>query len=144
MAVGRFATSMVKNLTAIGTRLMVALSGMAVIAISALVLSRGPGLAIAAVLLLGLALAPIFPTIVGVTFSRYEPGLYGSLFGIIFAVGLIGPTTVPKLIGSLSIGGTVQKSLPIAAVIAAVLCGLAWLMGKVTRRPAEARSTISG
>jgi fucose permease len=134
MAVGRFATSLVKNLTAVGARLIMAMSLLAVLAISAMVLTRSPGLAIAAVLLVGLALAPIFPTIVGVTFSQYEPSLYGSIFGIIFAVGLLGPTTVPKLIGSLSVGGTVQKSLPIAAVIAAGLCGLAWLMGKVARK----------
>ena len=57
-----------------------------------------------------------------------------SIFGIIFAIGLLGPTTVPKLIGSLSVGGTVQKSLPIAALLAIVLCGLSFLMGKAARR----------
>jgi len=142
MAIGRFAASTIKNLTAVGTRLIATLSMVAVVAVLAMVSARSPVLAVAAVLVMGLALAPIFPTIVGVTFSQYEPGLYGSIFGIIFAIGLIGPTTVPKLIGSLSVGGTVQKSLPIAAVIAGVLCGLALLMGKVARKkkkPAVAR-----
>jgi len=134
MAVGRFATSMVKNLTAIGTRLIAVLAGVAVIATITMVLTRSPALAIVGVLIVGLALAPIFPTIVGVTFSQYEPGLYGSIFGIIFAVGLLGPTTVPKLIGCLSVGGTVQRSLPIATAIAAVLCGLSFVMGKVARK----------
>ena len=134
MAIGRFGTSMLKNLTAIGTWLIGVLAIVTVLAIITLVLTRSPGLAIAAILIIGLALAPIFPTIVGVTFSKYEPGLYGSIFGIIFAIGLLGPTTVPKLIGSLSVGGTVQKSLPIAAVLATVLCGLSFLMGKAARR----------
>jgi len=134
MAIGRFGTSMVRNLTAVGTRLIGAMALVTVAAILALVFTHSPAWAIIAVLVVGLALAPIFPTIVGVTFSQYEPGLYGSIFGIIFAIGLIGPTTVPKLIGNLSVGGTVQRSLPIAAVIAGVLCALSLLMRKVARK----------
>lgn len=138
MAAGRFTTSTVKNLTAIGTRLIAVLSIVTILAILTLVFTRSSATAIGAVLIIGLALAPMFPTIVGVTFSQYEPRLYGSIFGIIFAVGLLGPTTVPKLIGNLSAGATMQKSLPIVAVIAALLCGLALLMAKVARRKQKA------
>ncbi len=134
MAAGRFMTSMVKDLTAIGTRLVAGVSLVAIAAVGIMSLTRSFALASAAVILIGLALAPIFPTIVGVTFSRYEPGLYGSIFGIMFAVGLLGPTVVPKIIGSLSTGGGIQRSLPIAAVMAAVLCALALLMGKAKSR----------
>jgi fucose permease len=75
----------------------------------------------------------MFPTIVGVTFAQYEPGEYGSIFGIIFAIGLLGPTMVPKLIGSLSVTLSVQKSLLIAAAIAALLCAFSILMGRARR-----------
>jgi fucose permease len=142
MAVGRFMTSTVKNLTAIGAWLIAVMSLVTILAALTLVFTQSPAAAIGAVLIVGLALAPIFPTIVGVTFSQYEPRLYGSIFGIIFAVGLLGPTTVPKLIGSLSAGATVQKSLPVVAAIAAILCGLALLMARVARkteRPEAAR-----
>ena len=39
--------------------------------------------------LTGLAFAPIFPTIVGVTFAKFDASQYGSIFGIIFAIGLL-------------------------------------------------------
>ena len=86
---------------------------------------------IIAVLLAGLAFAPIFPTIVGVTFAKFDPSLYGSIFGIIFSIGLFGGTFVPKYIGNLSVGSTVQQSLPIAAIMAGILLVISLLIGKV-------------
>jgi fucose permease len=121
MMVGRFLTSTVKNLTAIGNK---------IIPVMALV-SLG---AIIAILLAGLAFAPIFPTIVGITFAKFEPRLYGSIFGIIFAVGLLGGTFVPKFIGNLSVGSTVQQSLWIAAAMAAILFVIALIMGRVGKQ----------
>ncbi len=140
MALGRFLTSTIKSLTVVGIRLIAAVSILTALAVVVMVLADRPAIALVAVLVVGLALAPIFPTIVGVTFSQYEPGLYGSIFGIMFAVGLLGPTAVPKLIGALSVGASVQKSLPVAAVIAVVLCGLALLMGKVARHAPKSAS----
>jgi fucose permease len=134
MATGRFATSTIKGLTAVGTKLIAGASLVTVGAIALMAFTHSYSLAVMAVIAVGLALAPIFPTIVGVTFSRYEPSLYGSIFGIMFAIGLLGPTIVPKVIGSLSVGASIQKSLPIAAVMALVLCALAVLMGKLAPR----------
>jgi fucose permease len=88
-------------------------------------------LAIVAVVLTGLAFAPIFPTIVGVTFAKFEPGLYGSIFGIIFAVGLLGATFVPQIIGSLSTGATVQQSLLIVLAMAVILFVISLIMGRI-------------
>jgi predicted MFS family arabinose efflux permease len=121
MMVGRFATSMVKNLTAIGVRLIGAAALVAVGAILVMILTSSPALATAAVVLTGLVFAPIFPTIVGVTFAKFEPRLYGSIFGIMFSVGLLGATFVPKIIGNLSAGATVQQSLLIVLAMAAAL-----------------------
>ena len=121
MMVGRFLTSMVKNLTAIGVRLIGVMSAIAVAAILVMVITQVPALAIVAVVVTGLVFAPIFPTIVGVTFAKFEPRLYGSIFGIIFSIGLLGATIVPKIIGNLSRGATVQQSLLIVLVMAAAL-----------------------
>jgi len=121
MMVGRFATSMVKNLTAIGVRLIGAAALVAAGTILVMILTSSPALATAAVVLTGLVFAPIFPTIVGVTFAKFEPRLYGSIFGIIFSVGLLGATFVPKIIGNLSAGATVQQSLLIVLAMAAAL-----------------------
>ncbi|KPK94780.1 hypothetical protein AMJ80_05375, partial [bacterium SM23_31] len=69
----------------------------------------------------GLAFGPIFPTVVGYTFSKISPELFGSAFAIMFAVGLLGATTIPKAIGNFAKGKTIQKSLVILAVTAAIL-----------------------
>jgi fucose permease len=130
MMVGRFLTSTVKNLTAMGARVITAMAFLSIVAIVLMIVTKSPGLAIAAIILTGLAFAPIFPTIVGVTFAKFEPRLYGSIFGIIFAIGLLGGTFVPKWIGNLSVGSTVQQSLVIPAVMAAILFLLSLVIGK--------------
>ena len=131
MMVGRFLTSTVKNLTAMGARVITAMALLSIVAIVLMIVTKSPALAIAAIVLTGLAFAPIFPTIVGVTFAKFEPRLYGSIFGIIFAIGLLGGTFVPKWIGNLSVGSTVQQSLVIPAVMAAILFLLSLVIGKV-------------
>ncbi len=134
MMAGRFITSTIKNLTAMGNKVILFTSAVSFVAIMLMIVANGPALAIIAILLTGLAFAPIFPTIVGVTFAKFDPRLYGSIFGIIFAVGLLGGTFVPKFIGNLSVGSTVQQSLPIAAVMAGLLFVIALFMGKVGKQ----------
>ena len=137
MMIGRFLSSLVRNLTAIGTKVIAATSLISVVTILVLARTSSPGLAIAMIILTGLVFAPIFPTVVGVTFAKFEPRLFGSVFGIIFAVGLLGGTFIPKLIGSVSVGRTVQQSMPIAALMAAILFVIALFIGKV-KGPAQA------
>jgi len=131
MMLGRFLTSAIKNLTAIGVRVIAAASLVAILAIVLMIVTTSAGMAIIAVILTGLVFAPIFPTIVGITFAKFEPTLYGSIFGIIFAVGLLGGTIVPLIIGRLSVGATVQQSLVIVAIMAGILFLIALFMGKV-------------
>ncbi len=128
MMVGRFATSAVKNLTAIGVRLIAAASLVAAGAILVMIMTSSPAVAIAAVVVTGLVFAPIFPTIVGVTFAKFEPRFYGSIFGIMFSVGLLGATFVPKIIGNLSAGATVQGSLLIVLAMAVALFVISLLL----------------
>ena len=137
MMVGRFLTSMVKNLTAIGVRLIAVLALVALVAILVMITTTSSTLATAAVVLAGLVFAPIFPTIVGVTFAKFEPRLYGSIFGIIFAIGLLGGTFVPQIVGNLSVGATIQQSLLIVAAMAGALFVIALFLG-VGSRPAGA------
>jgi MFS family permease len=121
MMAGRFLTSMVKNLTAIGVKLVAGAAIVSMGTILLMIVTKHSGFATAAVITTGLVFAPIFPTIVGVTFAKFEPRLYGSIFGIIFAVGLLGGTFVPNLVGQLSTGGSVQQSLLIVLAMAAAL-----------------------
>jgi len=134
MAVGRFLTSMVKNLSQIGTFVVAGGALVVVGSVMLMVCTANPRLATLAVLVTGLAFAPMFPTIVGVTFSKYDAGLYGSIFGIIFSIGLLGSMILPKLIGSLSVNKTIQQSLPITGIMAGVLLIIALLMGRAYKR----------
>lgn len=138
MMVGRFATSAIKNLTAIGVRLIAAASVVAMGAILVMVVTAVPAVAVAAVIVTGLVFAPIFPTIVGVTFARFDPSLYGSIFGIIFPVGLLGAVFVPKIVGDLSVGATVQQGLLIVLAMAAALLVVSFFLGGGARKNAPA------
>ncbi|MDH4218064.1 MAG: MFS transporter [Candidatus Aminicenantes bacterium] len=129
MMAGRFFTSTIKNLTAIGNKVIPVMALVSLGAVVLMIIANSPAVAIFAIFLAGLAFAPIFPTIVGVTFAKFDSSLYGSIFGIIFAVGLLGGTFVPKFIGNLSVGSTVQQSLWIAAAMAAILFVVALIMG---------------
>jgi fucose permease len=134
MMIGRFLTASIKNLTAMGSKVITIAALISILAIGLMMMTQSATLAIVAVLLTGLVFAPIFPTIVGVTFAKFEPGLYGSIFGIIFAVGLLGGTLVPKIIGSLSIGQTVQQSLGIAVAMAGLLFVISLFIARVGRK----------
>lgn len=131
MMTGRFLSASIRNLTAMGPKVITITAVLAVIAVLLMIIARGPVLAIIAVLLAGLAFAPIFPTIVGVTFAKFDSSLYGTIFGIIFSIGLLGGTFVPKFIGNLSVESTVQKSLPIALIIAGLLLVISFFIGRI-------------
>jgi fucose permease len=137
MMAGRFITASVKNLTAMGPKVISMTAVLAVIAILLMIIAGGPVLAIIAVLLAGLAFAPIFPTIVGVTFSKFDSSLYGTIFGIMFSIGLLGGTFVPKFIGNLSVNSTVQKSLLIALIIAGLLLVISFFIGRIGKPKSE-------
>jgi fucose permease len=134
MMIGRFLTASIKNLTAMGSKVITLASLVSIAAIGLMMMTQSATMAIVAVMLTGLVFAPIFPTIVGVTFAKFESSLYGSIFGIIFAVGLFGGTVVPKIIGSLSIGQTVQQSLGIAVAMAGLLFLISLFIAKVGRK----------
>jgi fucose permease len=131
MMAGRFLSSAIRNLTSMGSRVIVVTSMLAVLAILMMMVARSPVWGIFAILVAGLVFAPIFPTIIGITFAKFDPGLYGSIFGIIFSIGLLGGTFVPKFIGNLSVGSTVQESLSIAAIMAAILLFISFFLGRI-------------
>ncbi len=138
MTVGRFIASAVKNLTAKGVKLIIAVAAVAAAALLALYLVKSPALAIFAVVITGLSFAPVFPTVVGVTFSKYEPRYYGSIFGIIFAVGLFGGGLVQNAIGYIAKStGSVQSAFIVLAAAAVLLLVIALFMGKAKAKPVE-------
>lgn len=111
--------------------ILTVLSVAAVILIGLMIAVKSKAPAALLVFVTGLCFGPIFPTVVGATFAKIDPGLYGSAFGIIFAVGLLGGSTLPAAIGIYSQGKPVKKSFPIAMAAALILFVLSILMGRV-------------
>jgi len=68
----------------------------------------------------GLAFSAIFPTIAAIAYNRYTDN-FSTVFGIIFAVGLLGAVIVPKTIGNLARDMSVQKSLRLLVPFCAAL-----------------------
>ena len=114
-----------------GAMTVTILAVVAAVMIGLMITTKSKGLAGLFIVLTGLSFGPLFPTIVGVTFSRIDPSLWGRAFSIIFAVGLLGGSTIPAAIGYYAKGKTIQKSLSIAMVTALVLFVIAIVMGRV-------------
>jgi fucose permease len=82
------------------------------------------------VICIGLLFGPMFPTIIGIAFSNIPSALHGSAFGILYATGLLGASTIPAAIGFYSRGKSIQKSLKIAlaAAIGLLLIILSYML----------------
>ncbi len=141
MMVGRLIT----GLTAITNAGGWLIAGSAVIAAVVILIMTGvtgSGAAFALAAVSGLVFAPAFPTTVGVTFGKFGGGS-GSLFGIIFAVGLLGAVIVPKAIGNMAKGASVQKALKLLLPACVVLAILAVVLHKLPNVASAAESEPS-
>ncbi len=92
----------------------------AAIAIGVMVTAQSPVMGAAGTLLAGFALGPIFPTLIGVTYMKAGT-TSGSVFGLIFAIGLFGGIIVPTLIGKYAAQMNIRQSLKIALGVAIAL-----------------------
>jgi len=126
MMAGRLFTSF-SGITQFGGWLIAGAALVAAVIIMIMTGVKSSGAAYALALAAGLVFAPAFPTTVGVTFTKFGGGS-GSLFGIIFAVGLAGAVIVPKAIGNMAKGASVQKALklllPACVILALLAVGL--------------------
>jgi fucose permease len=131
MMIGRLLASAIP---AIGTHGVWFIVGAAVVSgliVLAMTVSKSAPLAWLLAALAGLVFAPVFPTTIGVTFPKFPDTVQGSLFGIIFAIGLLGAVIVPKAMGNLAKGASIQKSLKLLLPICAAMVILAWILNKV-------------
>ncbi len=112
-----------------GPTVIALLAVVAAVTITVMVVGKSKPIAALVVVLTGLAFGPIFPTLIGVAFSNVVPDLQGSAFGIMFAIGLLGGSTVPAAIGKYSTGKTIQKALVIAVAASVILFLLAIILG---------------
>lgn len=99
MIASRLSAAFVPVITQYGSYAVAALGVISALVIFGLTTAKGKSAVIGLALVAGAAFGPCFPTIVGITFSKFEPGQYGSIFGIAFAIGLVGAIFVPNLLG---------------------------------------------
>lgn len=107
------------------TQLIIAFSVLCVLVWTGAVISRGRAMAVAVVVGAGLAFGPTFPTIVGVLTGHVDPALSGRAVGLFFAVGGIGWSVIPMLIGAYARKTSVQRGFLIAVAAAVGLTVMA-------------------
>ena len=129
MMVGRLIASQIQFITTHGDIIIAVAALVAALVILAMTRS-GAIWTSALVACAGLAFAPCFPTLVGVTYSKH-PENFGSVFGIIFAIGLLGAVIVPKAIGNLAKGSTIQKSLRLLIPACVLLIIFVLVLGRI-------------
>jgi fucose permease len=134
MMAGRLATSLLPSklnfdLTANGGWVIAGAALVTTVTIVLMMTCSKSGVSSILAILAGLSFAPCFPTTVGVTFSKFSPEVYGSVFGIIFAIGLAGAVIVPKMMGNMAKGASIQKSLKLLLPACIILIVLAVILG---------------
>ncbi len=112
----------------------------AVFSISLMVKAKEEGPGTFATILTGLAMGPIFPTLVGVSFFKVE--VSGSVFGWIFALGLLGGTIIPMFIGKYSARLDIRQSMKIAVGVAAALVIVSAILWLGVPDPADPEPVI--
>ena len=114
----------------IGISVCIILAIVAIIAIGAMTFTKSKTIAVLGVIFTGLSFGPIYPTVLGVALSNPEVAqLQGSAFGLVFAIGLLGGSTIPAAIGIYSKGKTMQQSFRIALATAIVMLIMVIIMG---------------
>jgi fucose permease len=120
MIVGRLIASQTIT-TSIGKATIGGAALAAAIGLSILTVTSSRLLAAIIIIATGFCYAPIFPTTVGVTFSRFSPSLYGSVYAVMVAIGLLGPSIIPALIGYYSKTRSIQAGYRLMVVLAVLL-----------------------
>ncbi len=96
--------------------------------LAGMVFSRNGKMAVAMVALAAVIFGPMFPTIIAVLLSHFPESLHGRAVGIFFAVGGIGWTLIPMLIGAYAQRTSIQRGFLMAMLSAVGLTIVAALL----------------
>ncbi len=116
------------------TTLVVTMSSLCIAFTLGIAFSRVAWLTCAMVVVAGLILGPIFPTLIAILLSHVQPSLHGRTVGLFFCIGGIGWTAIPILIGSYAKRTTVQRAFLIATASATILTALSVALGIFLRK----------
>ena len=104
------------------TTLIIVLAVLCVLVWAGAAFSPNRAVAGAMVILAGLVFGPTFPTVIGVLMGHVDPALGGRAVGLFFAVGGIGWSVIPIMIGAYARKAGVQRAFLIAVAAAVGLC----------------------
>jgi fucose permease len=99
-----------------------------VLVLTAMVITRGAMASMVLVVAAGLIFGPVFPTLMAILLGHFDPALHGRAVGLLFAVGGIGWTIIPILIGMVARRSGVQRGFRIAAAAAVCLSAVALMI----------------
>ncbi len=131
MMLSRFLASNVPFITEYGVWFVSAAGVASGIVVLTMIRTTSPTQVIVLTAMAGFIFGLSFPTTLGVTFAKFPKEVRGSVFGIIFAVGLLGSVIMPKAIGNVAKGSTVQKSLKLLLPLCVLQVILAIVLGKI-------------
>ena len=104
------------------TVLILGLSLACVPVLAGMVWGRGKVMVAAMIIAAGLFFGPIFPTVLAVLLGHFEPSVHGRAVGLFFAIGGIGWTVIPLLMGAYAERTSVQRGFLVAVGSAIGLC----------------------
>ena len=123
LMVGRLLVA--RMLKVIGKRQLLLGSGVGALAGAAILLtSRLEGMLVAGVLLIGLSYAGVFPTALAIAGDTYKE-MTGTVFGLLFAIALLGGMSLPWAVGQLSQQLGLRYGMVVPLAGAAGICALA-------------------
>jgi MFS transporter, FHS family, glucose/mannose:H+ symporter len=129
---GRLAVA--RLLKFVGERQLVLGSGAGAVAGSALLLTnRSKGMLVVGVLVLGLSYAGVFPTALAIAGQAHRK-LAGTMFGLLFAIALVGGMSFPWAVGQISQALGVRFGMVVPLVGAAGICILARRILRMEKR----------
>ncbi len=121
-------------LRARGERLILISAVGVFISLGAFVFAPAIPQAVAAAIFLGLSIAAIFPTVLGLAGARY-PSHSGTVFGILIGIALSGGMTIPWLVGRIAAAYGIRAGFSITAFGALAIFILQIASGKLRPRP---------
>jgi fucose permease len=90
--------------------------------------THGQGSAARGLLVVGALLGPIFPTLAGILFNKFEHEP-ATAYGAMFALGATGNLVLAPLIGGYARGRSIQAALRIPLIVALLLAAAALVLG---------------
>jgi len=98
-----------------------------------LLMNRSEGMLVVGVLVIGFSYAGIFPTTLAVAGDAYRK-MAGTVFGLLFAIALVGGMSFPWAVGHISQALGVRYGMVVPLLGAAGICVLAWRVILTSRR----------